>query len=107
MTKLSKVKPNFIFSISNKNFLAYFSRYGEVEEVVRPINKEKNENKPFCFVTFRKDGIMGKCVKGLLNRERAFRTQIGLHYFFLFRSIWVPEARTTGSEPLAYPNWSE
>jgi len=42
---------------------AYFSRYGEVEEVVRPINKEKNENKPFCFVTFRKDGIMGKCVK--------------------------------------------
>jgi len=42
---------------------AYFSQYGEVEEVIRPINKDKGENKPFCFVTFKKDGIMGKCVK--------------------------------------------
>ena len=66
MTKSSEVisKHKKCFSFIKNNFQAYFSQYGEVEEVIRPINKEKGENKPFCFVTFKKDGIMGKCVKG-------------------------------------------
>ena len=65
MTKSSEVLKYFTtqFGIFT-TFSAYFSQYGEVEEVIRPINKDKGENKPFCFVTFKKDGIMGKCVKG-------------------------------------------
>lgn len=41
----------------------YFEAFGQVETVDRPINKQTNENKPFCFVTFKKDGIVGKCIK--------------------------------------------
>ena len=45
----------------------YFSQFGEVESVDRPVNKQTNENKPFCFVIFKKDGVNSKCIK----RKRA------------------------------------
>jgi len=41
----------------------YFSQFGEVESVDRPVNKQTNENKPFCFVIFKKDGVNSKCIK--------------------------------------------
>ena len=37
------------------------------------------------------------------KHARAFRTQIDLHYFFLFRPILVRKAGAC----LAYPNWSQ
>ncbi|CAG5114304.1 Oidioi.mRNA.OKI2018_I69.chr2.g8364.t1.cds [Oikopleura dioica] len=42
---------------------AYFEQFGEVEEIIRPVNKESNENKPFCFVLFKRDGVLSKCTK--------------------------------------------
>ena len=55
----------------NALFLAYFEQFGEVEEIIRPVNKESNENKPFCFVLFKRDGVLSKCTKRKTDvRER-------------------------------------
>jgi len=48
---------------SDDEIKAYFEQFGEVEEIIRPVNKESNENKPFCFVLFKRDGILSKCTK--------------------------------------------
>jgi len=36
----------------------YFSKYGEVEAVDRPVDKATGNYKGFCFVTFKRDGVM-------------------------------------------------
>lgn len=41
----------------------YFSQFGDVETVDRPVDKSTGVNKSFCFVTFRKDGVMKHAVK--------------------------------------------
>merc|ERR1719466_372773 len=41
----------------------YFSQFGPVESVDRPVDKSTGNNKSFCFVTFKKDGIMKLAVK--------------------------------------------
>jgi len=48
---------------SDDEIKAYFEQFGEVEEIIRPVNKESNENKPFCFVLFKRDGVLSKCTK--------------------------------------------
>ena len=55
--------------IFEKLFLAYFEQFGEVDEVARPINKETQENKPFCFIVFKRDGIIAECMKSKLHRS--------------------------------------
>ena len=57
----------------------YFSRFGAVESVDRPVDKSTGKNKSFCFVTFKKDGIMKLAVKGnvrtkMFFRKKGFRT---------------------------------
>jgi len=41
----------------------YFSQFGEVETVDRPVDKSTGVNKSFCFITFKRDGIMKHAVK--------------------------------------------
>lgn len=41
----------------------YFSQFGDVETVDRPVDKSTGVNKSFCFVTFRRDGVMKHAVK--------------------------------------------
>ncbi|CBY32620.1 unnamed protein product [Oikopleura dioica] len=36
----------------------YFGKYGEVEAVDRPVDKATGNYKGFCFVTFKRDGVM-------------------------------------------------
>ena len=50
----------------------YFSRFGAVESVDRPVDKSTGKNKSFCFVTFKKDGIMKLAVKGKVRSKMFF-----------------------------------
>ena len=52
---------------TDEAIMQYFETFGAVESVDRPINKQTNENKPFCFVTFKKDGVAAKCIKRTYN----------------------------------------
>ena len=45
---------------------AYFGTFGEIEELARPVNKETGQNKPFCFIVFKRDGVIGECLKSEL-----------------------------------------
>ena len=53
---------------TDETIKSYFVAFGAVETVDRPINKQTNENKPFVFVTFKKDGVVGKCIKRRLPK---------------------------------------
>ena len=44
-------------------FAEYFGAFGEIEELARPVNKETGQNKPFCFIVFKRDGVIGECLK--------------------------------------------
>ena len=54
----------------------YFSRFGAVESVDRPVDKSTGKNKSFCFVTFKKDGIMKLAVKGKIQGKILFVEKI-------------------------------
>ena len=47
--------------------IAYFGAFGEIEELARPVNKETGQNKPFCFIVFKRDGVIGECLKSELS----------------------------------------
>lgn len=48
---------------NDEDIKMYFSQFGEVETVDRPVDKSTGVNKSFCFVTFKKDGVMKHAVK--------------------------------------------
>ena len=50
--------------MSNDDIKAHFEQFGEVVEVVRPVDKQKNnEPKTFCFITFAKEDAAKQLVK--------------------------------------------
>ena len=49
-------------------FKEYFEKFEIVETVDRPVDKSTGKNKSFCFVTFKKDGVMKLAVKGNIFR---------------------------------------
>jgi len=48
---------------SDEAIIEYFEKFGIVETVDRPVDKSTGKNKSFCFVTFKKDGVMKLAVK--------------------------------------------
>lgn len=68
--KKADVKPGKIYlgkipesGVSEDDIRNYFSEFGTVTEVIRPIDKMKNnEPKNFCFITFEKDRISKKMI---------------------------------------------
>jgi len=48
---------------TDDTIIEYFEKFGMVETVDRPVDKATGKNKSFCFVTFKKDGIMKQAVK--------------------------------------------
>jgi len=51
-------------AMSNDDIKAHFEQFGEVVEVVRPVDKQKNnEPKTFCFITFAKEDAAKQLVK--------------------------------------------
>ena len=56
--------PVVLFQNISIIFQDYFAQFGEVETVDRPVDKSTGVNKSFCFVTFKRDGVMKHAVKG-------------------------------------------
>lgn len=51
-------------AMSKEDIQAHFEQFGEVVEVVRPVDKQKNnEPKTFCFITFAKEDAAKQLVK--------------------------------------------
>jgi len=42
---------------------AYFEQFGEIDTYERPKDKKTNKLKGFCFIAFKKDGIIKQCQK--------------------------------------------
>merc|ERR550519_1902008 len=50
--------------VGEEEIKEYFSEYGAIAEVIRPIDKSKdNEPKNFCFVTFEKERVAKKLIE--------------------------------------------
>jgi len=45
----------------NDKVKAYFEVFGEIEAFERPTDKATGKNRGFCFITFRKDGVIREC----------------------------------------------
>lgn len=45
----------------NDKVKTYFEAYGEIEAFERPTDKQTGKNRGFCFITFKKDGIIREC----------------------------------------------
>lgn len=68
--KKADVKPGKIYlgkipesGVTEDDIREHFSEFGVVTEVIRPIDKQKNnEPKNFCFITFEKDRISKKMI---------------------------------------------
>ena len=58
--------------MSNDDIKAHFEQFGEVVEVVRPVDKQKNnEPKTFCFITFAKEDAAKQLVKQVFKNSFA------------------------------------
>ncbi|CAK8687826.1 unnamed protein product [Clavelina lepadiformis] len=42
----------------NEKLKEHFSQFGEIELFERPIDKQTNKKRGFCFITFKKDGVL-------------------------------------------------
>jgi len=68
--KKADIKPGKIYvgklpdnGVSEDEIRAYFEEFGTVTEVIRPIDKSKNnEPKNFCFVTFERERVSRKLI---------------------------------------------
>lgn len=45
----------------NDKVKTYFEQFGEIEAFERPTDKATGKNRGFCFITFKKDGIIREC----------------------------------------------
>jgi len=45
----------------NEKVKEYFETFGEIEAFERPTEKATGKNRGFCFITFKKDGIIREC----------------------------------------------
>jgi len=45
----------------NDKLKTYFEQFGEIEAFERPTDKSTGKNRGFCFITFKKDGILREC----------------------------------------------
>lgn len=45
----------------NEKIKEYFSNFGEIETMERPTDKTTGKNRGFCFITFKKDGVIREC----------------------------------------------
>jgi len=45
----------------NDKVKSYFEAFGEIEAFERPTDKATGKNRGFCFITFKKDGIIREC----------------------------------------------
>lgn len=49
--------------ISDEEIKAYFSQYGNIVEMEMPFDKQKNQRKAFCFVTFDSEAVVNDLLK--------------------------------------------
>ena len=69
--KKADVKPGKVYvgklpdsGVGEEEIKEYFSQYGNIAEVIRPIDKSKdNEPKNFCFVTFERERVAKKLIE--------------------------------------------
>ena len=56
-------------TMSKEEIQAHFEQFGEVVEVVRPVDKQKNnEPKTFAFITFAREDAAKQLVKQVRGR---------------------------------------
>ena len=132
--KKADIKPGKVYvgklpdsGLGEEDIKEHFSQYGAIAEVIRPIDKSKNnEPKNFCFVTFERERVAkklieeGSCIIGGHKMQikqviisRCFRN-IFLKFMFysivLFRlrptpgthpreEVWVAVAEATEAAP--------
>ncbi|XP_019865881.2 RNA-binding protein squid-like [Aethina tumida] len=56
--KIANVRPGKVFiggihiGLSDEDIKKYFERYGEIQQIEFPFDKQKNQRKAFCFITY-------------------------------------------------------
>ena len=69
--KKADIKPGKVYvgklpdsGLGEEDIKEHFSQYGAIAEVIRPIDKSKNnEPKNFCFVTFERERVAKKLIE--------------------------------------------
>ena len=69
--KKADIKPGKVYvgklpesGLGEEEIREHFSQFGKVAEVIRPIDKSKNnEPKNFCFVTFERERVAKKLIE--------------------------------------------
>ena len=75
-------------ALSKEDLQAHFEQFGSVVEVVRPVDKMKNnEPKTFAFITFAREDAAKQLVKQVSSRLNLLRNYNEInHPFFVFRA---------------------
>ena len=69
-------------TMSKEEIQAHFEQFGEVVEVVRPVDKQKNnEPKTFAFITFAREDAAKQLVKQVRGRYEDSTVGLEFHYF--------------------------
>ena len=73
-------------ALSKEDLQAHFEQFGSVVEVVRPVDKMKNnEPKTFAFITFAREDAAKQLVKQVRSKEQPYIMSVQLYHFFFLR----------------------
>ena len=123
--KKADIKPGKVYvgklpdsGLGEEDIKEHFSQYGAIAEVIRPIDKSKNnEPKNFCFVTFERERVAkklieeGSCIIGghKMQIKQVIISSCIKNIFlkFIFYSIVLSRLRPTPGTPLREEVWVE
>ena len=123
--KKADIKPGKVYvgklpdsGLGEEDIKEHFSQYGAIAEVIRPIDKSKNnEPKNFCFVTFERERVAkklieeGSCIIGghkmQIKQVIISRCFKNIFLKFILYSIVLSRLRPTPGTPLREEVWVE
>ena len=123
--KKADIKPGKVYvgklpdsGLGEEDIKEHFSQYGAIAEVIRPIDKSKNnEPKNFCFVTFERERVAkklieeGSCIIGghkmQIKQVIISRCFVNIFIRFILCSIEISRLHPTPGIPRREEVWVE